>query len=75
MKKLKLKALQLGNMEVLTRKQLKNVLGGGFGSGSTTGSATGSAPCPTGTAPCTCGNEYVGCYSSAGCLTRCGVKG
>lgn len=34
MKKLKLKALELGAHEILTRTQLKTILGGGFGSGS-----------------------------------------
>jgi len=33
-KKLKLKALELGAHEILTRTQLKTILGGGFGSGS-----------------------------------------
>ena len=37
MKKLKLKALELGASEVLTRAQLKNVLGGSSGSGGTSG--------------------------------------
>lgn len=41
MKKLKLKALELGAKEVLSRAQLKNVLGGaGSGSGSGSGSGT-----------------------------------
>lgn len=50
MKKLKLKALDLGANEVLSRAQLKNILGGdgsGGGSGNTTCTATadcGSAP-------------------------------
>ncbi len=48
MKKLKLKALNLGAKEFLTREQLKNVLGGGTGTsgGSGTTSAGGSG-CPT----------------------------
>ncbi|MBS1917687.1 MAG: hypothetical protein JST87_15560 [Bacteroidetes bacterium] len=37
MKKLKLKALELGVTEVLTREQLKNVLGGDSGSGGSGG--------------------------------------
>ena len=37
MKKLKLKALELGANEVLTRAQLKNVLGGSGGITTTTG--------------------------------------
>jgi hypothetical protein len=41
MKKLRLKALELGAKEVLSRAQLKNVLGGS-GSGSGSGSGFGS---------------------------------
>ena len=36
MKKLKLTAFQLGNTEILTRQQLRNVLGGDVGSSTTT---------------------------------------
>lgn len=41
MKKLKLKALTLGTKEVLTKVQLRNVMGGD-GSGSGSGSSSGS---------------------------------
>lgn len=41
MKKLKLKALELGAKELLTREQLKMVLGGDDGSGSGSGSGSG----------------------------------
>lgn len=50
MKKLKLKALELGAKEVLSRAQLKNVLGGD-GSGSGSGSGGSYPTCP----PASCG--------------------
>ena len=50
MKKLKLKALELGANEVLTRAQLKNVLGGSGGITTTTGTGgpggNNGNPCP-----------------------------
>jgi len=42
MKKLKLKALELGASEVLTREQLKNVLGGDGSGGGSGGSCFGT---------------------------------
>ena len=58
MKKLKLRAIELGATEILTREQLKKVLGGDFGSGNGSGgSGSGSSwpgcrpagyPCHTG---------------------------
>lgn len=61
MKKLKLKALELGAKEVLTRKQLKNVLGGA-GSGSGSGSGGGNYPtCP----PTSCDTFLNKCHDSA----------
>jgi len=62
MKKLKLKALELGAKEVLTRAQLKNVLGGDEGSG-------GSVVCV-----CSDGTE-VGTATCANCFTYCNTRG
>ncbi|HVW99419.1 MAG TPA: hypothetical protein VHA52_03120 [Candidatus Babeliaceae bacterium] len=69
MKKLKLKALELGAMEVLTRQQLKSILGGdGSGSGSGNG-------CPSGEAPCICNFVDEGCQVPTTCAHICGVQG
>ena len=54
MKKLKLKALELGAKEVLTRDQLRKVLGGADGSGS--GSGSGNNLC----SGAQCGGHWVG---------------
>jgi hypothetical protein len=43
MKKLKLRALEIGAQEILTREQLKNVFGGDLGSGSGSGSTDACA--------------------------------
>ncbi|NLR78214.1 hypothetical protein [Chitinophaga eiseniae] len=51
MKKLKLTALGLGAKELLTREQLKNVMGGD-GSGSGTGSCDYTVTCAVGTISC-----------------------
>ncbi|TWF40644.1 hypothetical protein FHW36_104327 [Chitinophaga polysaccharea] len=51
MKKLKLTALDLGAKELLTREQLKNVMGGD-GSGSGTGSCTYTQNCANGSVSC-----------------------
>ena len=42
MKKLKLRAIELGAIEILTREQLKKILGGDGGSGSGGGSESGN---------------------------------
>jgi hypothetical protein len=62
MKKLKLKALELGAKEVLSRDQLKNVLGGS-GSGGSGGS--GGNNLPSCTASCS-GGTSVTCYGHPG---------
>lgn len=73
MKKLKLKSLETGNVEFLSRAQLKNVLGGT--SLSTTGGGAKGSYCN-----CYCGNGTTfsdpisldGCCDSAdSCLGRC----
>jgi hypothetical protein len=65
MKKLKLKALELGAKELLTREQLKMVLGGDFGSGSGSGSGSGTT--------CNC-NSSDDCKdtSKPSCVNGCG---
>lgn len=45
MKKLKLTAFQLGSSEILTRQQLRNVLGGDVGSSTTTTALTSTKNC------------------------------
>jgi hypothetical protein len=66
MKKLKLKALELGATEILTREQLKKVFGGDDtgGSGSGSGSGSGCKDTCTDTLFCnanqTCKNVYCG---------------
>ena len=62
MKKLKFKALALGAKELLTREQLKQVVGGNDGSsGSGGGSCTFSFNCPDGsTISCTSPNHDCG---------------
>lgn len=52
MKKLKLTALDLGAKELLSREQLKNVMGGD-GSGSGTASCTYTQNCANGSVSCT----------------------
>lgn len=65
MKKLKLKALTLGAQEVLTRAQLKNILGGdGSGSGS-----YGTVPC---SATASCGSHVAVCSGIGACSARDG---
>jgi len=79
MKKLSLKASDLHKGEVLTRKQLKNVLGGDDGSGgSDTSGGTKSLKCcytnPTGCSECKTfpSNANVICpEGSGGTLTSC----
>lgn len=54
MKKLKFKALELGAQELLTREQLKQVMGGNDGSGgSGAGSCTYTKNCSSGSVSCT----------------------
>lgn len=54
MKKLKFKALELGAKELLTREQLKQVMGGNDGSdGSGAGSCTYTQTCAGGSISCT----------------------
>lgn len=65
MQKLKLKLQSLPNTEVLTRSQLKNVLGG-LEEATTTG-------CPSGSAPCSCNGKSNGCQTVHTCCTLCGV--
>ncbi len=48
MKKLKLQALQFGAKEILSRSQLKNVMGGDDGSGSSSGNYSCTGTCSTG---------------------------
>ena len=62
MKKLKLD-LQSLNAEVLTRSQLKQILGGDGGSG---GCPAGQFPCT-----CTCGDPPVIVYSCASSISEC----
>jgi hypothetical protein len=78
MKKLKLTAFQLGNSEILTRQQLRNVLGGDVGSSTTTTALTSTKncsmnsctvagvkySCTTDTSPT--GGGQCKCWSSAG---------
>lgn len=85
MKKLKLKALELGASEVLTRAQLQSVLGGDGSSGTGLcvhctgyGKACGewSQVCyyrsnPTGSADAVCGQIYSGCESAYGWWGDC----
>lgn len=64
MKKLKLKALQLGAKEIMTRDQLKKVFGGGSASGCAVAVSCGSGTpkvceCEEGT--CSSGNGSVTC--------------
>lgn len=62
MKKLKLQALELGAKEVLSRVQLKNVLGGSGsdgGSGINLGASCSSGPCSL-----TIQNKQTGAYST-----------
>lgn len=64
MKKLRLKALELGAKEVLTRDQLKMVLGGvdgGSGSGSGKGSGSGTKKCSG-----SCGGKWISDPKSGG---------
>ena len=63
MKKLKLKMQELSSPEVLSRQQLKNVLGGA-GVVTTTG-------CRAGTAKCTCDGATYGCRDLATCVRLC----
>lgn len=67
MKKLKLKALELGAKEVLSREQLKNVLGGfddAGGSGSGSGKGSGSGSGKSGCGICQKGSSYETCTAS-----------
>ncbi len=62
MKKLKLKALELGSMELLTRAQLKNVLGGDYGGDYSQG-------CDE--KPCTGGHQGSTCTTASGLEGKC----
>ena len=74
MKKLKLNLQDIEGAEILTKAQLKNVLGG-------TGSITTNAPITTTgicsgtvgyTFPCYCNGEFQGCYDDAQkCVDSC----
>lgn len=73
MKKLKLKAVELGATELLTREELKNVLGGiGGGSGEecTNNCGVGLDPCPEGEScygePCPNDEEFYHNVCKAG---------
>lgn len=66
MKKLKLKALELGVQEVLTRDQLKNVLGGD-------GSNDGTHVCYSTTTTCTYQESGTGTVSGS-CSTNANGK-
>jgi hypothetical protein len=68
MKKLKLKALGLGAKEILTREQLKYVLGGdgsGSGAGGGGGNTGGGSGCPT--SPCSVFNSTNGKTYTGNC--------
>lgn len=67
MKKLKLKTLQFGATELLTRSQLRNVLGGFMFDGSPSGSV-GPNGCPQGQAPCTVKGVNRGCREPTNCV-------
>lgn len=60
MKKLRLKALELGATEILSREQLKNILGGGGTSCSTNGD---------------CNNGESCCYGSCMTQSQCTQQG
>lgn len=64
----KLKLGVKGVKDMLSRDELKQIVGG-FGSGG------GSGDCPDGTAHCTCEGNYLGCKKPAVCLGLCGVGG
>jgi len=69
MKKLKLKALELGVSELLTREQLKNVLGGD-GSG---GGSGGPGSCSDGCGPLVACPELSPYCRNSECTDRSGV--
>jgi hypothetical protein len=75
MKKLKLKALELGANEVLTRAQLKNVLGGDTGGSSTqtkspcSGACNGVISTPNGTKSVSDTCTAPGCGCNLGLAT------
>ncbi|PWV53267.1 hypothetical protein C7475_10213 [Chitinophaga sp. S165] len=72
MKKLKLKALDLGAKEVLSRSQLKNILGGSdpYGSGSGTGTACSATAWCSSDRSITC-DGYDYCYGRDGHSVTC----
>jgi len=75
MKKLQLKALEFGAKEVLTRAQLRNVMGG---SGGGSGTTNCSASCPPGqeakitncNGDCTGHTGYAECKGPTATLTK-----
>lgn len=67
MKKLKLKTLQFGATELLTRAQLRNVLGGFMFDGSPSGSVN-TTGCARGEAPCTINGVDMGCRKPINCV-------
>ncbi|WP_415751032.1 TIGR04149 family rSAM-modified RiPP [Chitinophaga sp. LS1] len=76
MKKLKLQALQFGAKEILSRSQLKNVMGGDDGSGSTTSDYSCTGTCITGessTISCTPRKMLGDCSCLMGTPVDCAV--
>lgn len=70
MKKLKLKGLEISSGNVLSREELKLLMGGddGFGSGSNKGSTTGSTK--RSDVPFTSG-KHLGTGNTSTCITSC----
>jgi bacteriocin-like protein len=58
MKKINLRGIS----EILSEKELKNVMGGSGNS------------CPSGQAPCSCNGASQGCKTLSACCSACGVK-
>jgi len=75
MKKLKLTAFQLGSTEILTRQQLRNVLGGDASTTTTTTTKTGTIRDPN-CGSCT-GNDghLYGCYYNSLSMCMCTANG
>ncbi|MEO6176312.1 MAG: hypothetical protein ABIP27_14270 [Flavobacterium circumlabens] len=53
-----MKKLSLKNADMLSRKELKTIMGGYGG-------------CPDGTAPCTCNGTSYGCQTVSSCWNKC----
>ena len=74
MKKLKLQALQFGAKEILSRSQLKNVMGGDDGSGSSTSNYSCTGSCITGESSqisCSPRPMLGDCYCTMGTEVNC----